>query len=116
MNRIRSSSLTSSLVVSLLTCILVWNSIAPTIAPVYAEESQPANAGEQPNEQAVTAVALEADDLLITVDASAKVVINEIFTAPLNKTEATEFVELFNANAFAVDVSNWMLEDGVEYS
>lgn len=116
MNRIRSSSLTSSLVVSLLTCVLVWNSIGPAISPVYAEESQPATAGEQPNEQAVTAAALEADDLLITVDSSANVVINEIFTDPLNKTEAIEFVELFNTNSFAVDLSNWMLEDGVEYN
>ncbi len=99
MNRIRSCSLAfslaSALVVSLLTCVLLWNSIAPTSSPVYAEESQPAPAGEQPNEQAVTAAALEADDLLITVDVNANVVINEIFTDPLNKTEAIEFVELF---------------------
>lgn len=45
----------------------------------------------------------------------ANVIINEILARPLPKTEPREFVELYNASAAPVDLSQWSLADGVDF-
>ncbi len=58
----------------------------------------------------------DPDDAAITTIANSDIVINEIHYAPDNKTEFIEFVELFNRGSAPVDLSNWTLDDAVEYS
>ncbi len=53
---------------------------------------------------------------LVGVPATAQVVINEVHYAPDVKTEAVEFVELFNAGPTARDLSGWQLTEGIEYT
>jgi lamin tail-like protein/CotH protein len=45
-----------------------------------------------------------------------RVVINEIHYDPDVKTELAEFVELYNAGASSVDISQWYFDDGLTYS
>jgi hypothetical protein len=47
--------------------------------------------------------------------ACAQVVINEIYYDPPNNTTPTEFLELFNAGASAVDLSGWKMDAGVSF-
>jgi hypothetical protein len=46
---------------------------------------------------------------------SPQVVINEILIDPLNKQDLLEFVELYNPNNYAVDLSFWTLSDAVDF-
>ena len=43
------------------------------------------------------------------------VVINEIHVDPDKATESVEFIELHNHSASTVDVSNWVIDDAVDY-
>lgn len=52
---------------------------------------------------------LEARNLL-----TSKVIINEIYYDPPDKTEASEYIELYNTSAEAIDLSDWTLSDGLE--
>ena len=52
---------------------------------------------------------------LAAVQAGARVVINEIHYDPDPKTELVEFIELFNAGAESVDLSNWSFANGITY-
>ena len=45
-----------------------------------------------------------------------RIVINEIHANPDIKTEAVEFIELFNATSDPVDMSGWYFSDGVAYT
>ena len=53
---------------------------------------------------------------LLVVEASAAVVINEIHYDPPDGSLPGEFIELYNPNTSAVDLSQWSLEDGVSYT
>ncbi|WP_442484142.1 lamin tail domain-containing protein [Aeoliella sp. SH292] len=44
------------------------------------------------------------------------VVINEIHYDPNVATEQVEFIELYNSGASAVDLSNWILDEAVDYT
>ena len=46
---------------------------------------------------------------------AADIVINEIHYDPPDKTEFSEFIELYNNSDVGVDVSNWSITDGVDY-
>ena len=48
--------------------------------------------------------------------AAGDVVIHEIHYEPESKTEATEFIELYNAGAGAVDLTGWFFSDGVQFT
>ena len=48
--------------------------------------------------------------------ASAAVVINEIHYNPDVKTEAAEFIELYNAGASTVNLGGWAFTDGINYT
>lgn len=44
------------------------------------------------------------------------IVINEIHYHPDENKEAVEFVELYNAGAFAIDLNGWYFEEAIEYT
>ncbi|MEM7385001.1 MAG: lamin tail domain-containing protein, partial [Verrucomicrobiota bacterium] len=46
----------------------------------------------------------------------AQVVINEIYYDPEPKTDRTEFIELHNAGATAVELSGWRFSDGIDFT
>ena len=54
--------------------------------------------------------------LAVTRSSVAGVLINEIHYHPVPKTEAAEFVELYNSGAASVDLSGWQLSGGVSYT
>ncbi len=47
---------------------------------------------------------------------AATIVINEIHYAPQNKTAQLEYVELYNPAPSTLDLSNWTLSQGIEYT
>ncbi len=47
--------------------------------------------------------------------AAAQMVINEIYYEPADKTELSEFVELYNAGNAIENLSGWSLQDGVKF-
>ncbi len=51
-----------------------------------------------------------------SLSGSADVVINEIHFAPMLNNEASDFIELHNAGASAVDLSGWQFTDGFSYT
>src|SRR5438105_8074026 len=53
--------------------------------------------------------------LLSVLTSQAAVVINEIHYNPDIKTEQVEFIELYNTDATAVDLSGWAFTDAVDY-
>ncbi|MBE3123602.1 MAG: lamin tail domain-containing protein, partial [Planctomycetes bacterium] len=60
--------------------------------------------------------AMEPRLLLAASAFDGKVVINEIHYDPDVKTEAVEFIELINTTAATIELDNWTLADGIEYT
>jgi hypothetical protein len=64
------------------------------------------------------AVPLHADDLTqeVNIPGPPTIVINEVHSKPDVKTEAVEFIELFNPTAAAISLSGWAIMGGVDYA
>lgn len=54
--------------------------------------------------------------LMGVTELQAAVIINEINYEPTDKTELTEFIELYNAGAEAVNLGGWRIQGGIEFS
>src|SRR6476469_7331989 len=54
--------------------------------------------------------------LLCVLANRAEIVINEIHYDPDIKTELVEFIELYNTDTTAIDLSGWALTDAVDYT
>ena len=54
--------------------------------------------------------------LLLSIPATAQVVINELHYDPPNNTQPEEFIELYNAGATEVDLSGWFFSSGVDFA
>jgi hypothetical protein len=53
--------------------------------------------------------------LVLPQKVSAQIVINEIYYEPADKTELSEFIELYNAGSAVENLSGWSLQDGVQF-
>ena len=56
--------------------------------------------------------------IVITMAASlyADVLINEIHYNPAGSSDEMEFIELWNIGSEAIDISGWIISDGVDYT
>ena len=61
-------------------------------------------------------LARSRSDAPLRVMASPSVVINEIMFHPPTHDDADEWMELYNAGGFALDLSGWALTDGVDFT
>lgn len=54
--------------------------------------------------------------VLVVIEATSSVVINEVHYDPADSTERGEFIELYNSGSTSVDLSSWSIEGGIEFS